>query len=328
MDDDLRVLADTLAKPEPSQDAVDRRRHELQNAMRGGSGPARARRRISWALAGTGLTAGVAAAAVTVALATGSIGRSPHHGGPSAHDAGPSATGTAAPMTARQVFLAAAETASHGPERIGRYWHLGTLTTDAQGALVKGQSFDRWFRHDGRHYTSGLKTDWKPFFPPKQDPGFRIGGPVMSFDELRALPDAPAPLVARLTRAVENAHIRTSAGELNAQDRRYQVLGDLFVLSTQSPVTQKVRAAAFRALANAPEVKSLGRVKGGVRLNLPLAGDPQGTEVVLDPETGRLRNSRTYIDFQGGIFFAGADGETVSITAEWTDTLPEKTGPK
>lgn len=329
MDDDLRHLAAVLDQPDPARDVVDRRRHQLQNTMRGGAAakPVGARRRVHWALGGTGLTAGVAAAAVAVAVATGSTGSSPHREGASPHGAGPSTTEAAAPMTARQVFLAAAETASQGPERIGKYWHLGIITTDARGAMVPGQSYDRWFRHDGRHYSSGLKTDWKPFFLPKQDPGFRIGGPVLSFQELRALPGAPDALVARLTRLVEDAHLRTSAGELNARDRRYQVLADLFVLSTQSPVTQKVRAAAFRALAKAPEVKSLGRVKGGVRLNMPIPGDPKGVDVVLDPATGRLRGSTNYIDYQGG-FLSEADGQTITITAEWTDTLPEKTGPK
>ncbi|RFU39305.1 hypothetical protein DZF91_23110, partial [Actinomadura logoneensis] len=62
MDDDLRVLADTLAKPDPARDVVDRRRHQLQNAMRGGAARAPGRRRVHWAVGGTGLTAGVAAA--------------------------------------------------------------------------------------------------------------------------------------------------------------------------------------------------------------------------------------------------------------------------
>ncbi|WP_026413027.1 CU044_5270 family protein [Actinomadura oligospora] len=325
MDDDLRVLADTLAKPEPDMEAVDRRRHQLQNAMRGGSGPARARRRVHWALGGTGLTAGVAAAAVTVALATGSLGSSGGRPNPSAHGGGASQAAT--PMSARQVFLAAADSASQAPERVGKYWHLTMISRDAKGAVLRNDSYDQWFRHDGRHYTSGLKTDWKPWFGVKQEPGFRIGGPVLTFGQLRALPSDPKALVARLARYVGDAHIRTSAGELDARGRRVEVLNDLFVLSTQSPVTQKVRAAAFRALADAPEVKSRGRTAGGVRLNMPLLFDPKGMDVVLDPATGRLRGSGTYVDWQGVEVFM-APGQTVSIIAEWTDTLPEKSGPK
>ncbi|MEV5574373.1 CU044_5270 family protein [Spirillospora sp. NPDC052269] len=325
MDDDLRILADTLAKPDPGADVVDRRRHQLQNTMRGGAAPARGRRRVHWALGGTGLTAGVAAAAVAIAVATGSTGTSTHRAGPSQQPG--TASGQAGdPMSARQVFLAAAHSAAQAPERIGKYWHLRTLSQDAQGVEVKGDSYDEWFRHDGRHYTSGEKTDFKPFLPPKQEPGFSIGGPVLTFEELRALPSAPDALVARLARYVEAAHIRTSAGQLTAQERRTEVLNDLFVLSTQSPVTQKVRAAAFRALADAPEVKSRGRVNGGVRLNIPVFHDPAGLDVVLDPATGRLRGSRSYVDFSGSLLIM-EPGKTVSIIAEWTDTLPDKTGP-
>jgi hypothetical protein len=325
MDDDLRIVADALAKPEPSPDTVDRRRHQLQNAMRGGAAAAPGRRRVLWAVGGTGLTAGVAAAAVAIAVATGSVGASPHHGGPSAHGGTPSQA--AAPISARQVFLAAADSASQAPERVGRYWHLGVVFHDAQGVVIKDESYDRWFRRDGRHYSGGLKTGGKPYFNPRQEPGFRAGGPVLTFEQLRSLPSEPEDLVRRMTGYVEDAHIRTSAGELDARGRRVEVLNDLFVLSTQMPVTPKVRAAAFRALAQAPEVKSLGRVGTGVRLNIPVYNIPRGMEVVLDPATGRLRDSRDFVDYQGGLMSASG-GSTVTITAGWTDTLSTGSAPK
>ncbi|MFC4909392.1 CU044_5270 family protein [Actinomadura gamaensis] len=321
MDDDLRLVADALTKPDPAQDVVDRRRHQLQNAMRGGAAVRPRHRRVGWMLGSAGLT-GVAAAGVAVALVAGTSGTP----GTSTHRDPPTAT-AAAPASARQVFLTAAETAAREPERVGTYWHLTMITKDAQGRPVPDDGFEQWFRHDGRHYSSGLKSDWKPWFDPKQEPGFRIGGPVLGFAALRSLPSEPSALVARLTELVQAAHIRTSAGELDAAGRRVEVLNDLFVLATQSPVTERVRAAAFRALAAAPEVKSLGRSGGGVRLNIPVWNDPQGLDVTLDPTTGRLRDSRSYVDWQGGLITMG-DGRTVSITAEWTDTLPKITGPR
>ncbi|MCP2341464.1 CU044_5270 family protein [Actinomadura rupiterrae] len=319
MDDDLLAIADTLAKDDPSSDVVDRRRHQLQNAMRGGGTTAsHGRRRILWALGGTGLT-GVAAAGVAVALLAGSSGTATTHGtGPRA-GASPAATA----MSTRQVFLVAAESAAREPERIGKYWHLAMLEKDAQGKIVPDQSYDRWFLHDGRHYSSGAKTDYKPWLDRFGERGFRIGGPVLSFEEVRALPSDPDALVKRLTTLVKDAHIRTSAGELNAKDRRIQVLDDLFVLSTQAPVTAKVRAAAFRALAAASEVKSLGPVRGGQGLRLPMPGPDGGTQdVVLDPTTGRMINSSEYVDYQGG-FMTMEKGHYMTIVAEWTDTLPK-----
>ncbi|RFU42999.1 hypothetical protein DZF91_03605 [Actinomadura logoneensis] len=267
----------------------------------------------------------MAAAAVAIAVATGSVGASPRHGGPSAHGGGPSPA--AAPVSARQVFLAAADSASQAPERIGKYWHLRVITHDAQGVVVRNDSYDQWFRRDGRHYSSGLKSGWKPWFAPKQESGFIVGGPRLTFEELRALPSDPGALVARMTRYVEDAHIRTGGGELDAGGRRIEVLNDLFVLSTQSPVTGKVRAAAFRALAQAPEVRSLGRTAGGVRLNMPVLFDPKGMDVVLDPATGRLRDSGTFIASDGSQLFM-EPGRTVSIIAGWTDTLPGESRPK
>ncbi|MFC7646213.1 hypothetical protein ACFQX6_40700 [Streptosporangium lutulentum] len=71
--DDLHEIGTLLAKPEPSRDVIDRRRHQLQNAMR--RTPVR-RRRIGWLTGGLALTAVAAAVAVVVAsgatLPTGS----------------------------------------------------------------------------------------------------------------------------------------------------------------------------------------------------------------------------------------------------------------
>ena len=65
--DDLHEIGTLLAKPEPSRDGIDRRRHQLQNAMR--RTPVR-RRGIGWLAGGLTLTAVAAAVAVVVASVT------------------------------------------------------------------------------------------------------------------------------------------------------------------------------------------------------------------------------------------------------------------
>jgi hypothetical protein len=84
------------------------------------------------------------------------------------------------------------------------------------------------------------------------------------------------------------------------------------------PAPPKVRAAAFRALASLPGVRSLGPVKGGQGLLLP---DPDGKNMlVVDPATSQVRGlSSDVIDGRK------VSGSSAITAAEWTNLLPKVT---
>ncbi|SNT64973.1 hypothetical protein SAMN05216276_11502 [Streptosporangium subroseum] len=308
--DDLHEIGTLLAKPEPSRDVIDRRRHQLQNAMR--RTPVR-RRRIGW-LAG-GLTLTAVAAAVAVVVASGATLPTGSPGGPPV---------AAQQQSARQVLLVAAATAERIPEGSGKYWHVTVTRKDDNGRVFEKRREEYWFQRDGQTWIRGLglKGEGKiqHFTGPQP---FRLGPLETSFEKLRKLPADPAALQAALrieiTDGVRRGDIRTSAGEPSADDRNDFVFEALTSLISQVPVSSEVRAAAFRAIASLPNVQSLGAVEGGHGLQVSLSSEQ--VRLVVDPETSWVRDTNFYVPQGGGRLFL-MDG-TASIVAEWTDHLPE-----
>ncbi|MEV0201191.1 CU044_5270 family protein [Nonomuraea sp. NPDC050691] len=286
--DDLREIRTLLAKPEPSPEVVARRRQQLRAGM-GGRLP---RRRARW------LLVPVAAAAVAAAAVI-AVGRP---GGPP-----PAVT------TARDVLLVAATTAERTPEGSGTYWHI-TVTVGSRPPS------EYWYRRDGQFWIKGkgLKGNGKLFrFTTKPQP-FNVGPLRMSFDELRGLPADEDALYTRLRSAVAGSGIRTSAGAPSEKELDGFAVETLISLVSEAPVTPQVRAAAYRALAARPGVTDLGESGGGRRLRVPLSGGDR--EVVVDPDTARVRDTPVWVPLTGGVGFT--DGEGVTIDAEWTDELP------
>ncbi|MEV5747278.1 CU044_5270 family protein [Actinoallomurus sp. NPDC052308] len=305
MDDELTMLASALVAPEPSGEIADRSRHRLQNTMRGG--PAR-RRRIGWLAGGLGLTAVTAATAI-VLTSTGTP-RTPNPNSPPT---------TAAPSTlsARQILLAAATTAEKAPATIGTYWHVKTVyTKTSKGDSDTGASvIETWTRRDGRSWV----REGSPTGPVEENGGhhgtwnngFFVGDTRLSFERIQRLPDDPTALKtyikqhSRLMRLVGKGKGKVSEDEV--------VIGGLVGLLERTPAPPAVRAAGFRALADLPEVKKLGPVKGGQGLQISY---PDGwARLVVDPVTSRLRNS----DFGD----QKASGTSRIEAAEWINTLPK-----
>ncbi|MBN6058018.1 CU044_5270 family protein, partial [Nonomuraea sp. RK-328] len=287
--DDLREIRTLLAKPEPSPEVVARRRQQLRARM----GVRVPRRRTRW------LLVPVAAAAVAAAVVVG-VARP---GG-----APPTVT------TARDVLLVAATTAERTPEGSGTYWHITVTVGERPPA-------EYWYRRDGQFWIKGkgLKGEGKLFrFTTKPQP-FNLGPLRMSFDELRGLPGDEDALYARLRSAVAAADIRTSAGTPSEADKDDFTVMTLLSLVSEAPVAPQVRAAAYRALASRPGVTDLGETDGGRRLRIPLHGGDN--EVVVDPETARVRNTPVWAPLTGGLAFT-TTGEGATIDAEWTDELP------
>lgn len=149
--DDLQILRNLLAKPGPSQEVADRGRSQLQTAIQN---PARQRRsgwlgtggrvrprRAGWLAACVGLTAAVAAVAVTTVTMA-----------PTVTSSGPPAV---AHLTGRQILLAAATAARAQPKRSGIYWHVKMVFqvphSKAQPSKALG-SQETWTRRDGQQW--------------------------------------------------------------------------------------------------------------------------------------------------------------------------------
>jgi hypothetical protein len=147
---------------------------------------------------------------------------------------------------------------------------------------------------------------------------FSLVGAELTLDQLRALPTDPEELKAAIAYAIEHGDGRTSAGplkdvpELLAQAK----FDSLISLVSTLPAPSALRAAAFRAIASYPDVRSLGAVPGGQGLLLP-----GGQRFVVDPRTGRVNGTSTFIS-PGGGNYSVSDGGSAKITAEWTDILP------
>ncbi|MEV6865306.1 CU044_5270 family protein [Streptosporangium subroseum] len=308
--DDLHEIGALLVKPEPSRDVIDRRRHQLRNAMHGS--PVR-RRRIGWLTGGLALTA--VAAAVAVMIASGAAV-------PAGSPEGPPVA--VRQQSARQVLLVAAATAERIPEGSGKYWHVTVTRKDDNGRVSEKRQEEYWFQRDGQTWIRGLglkgQGRTQHFTGPQP---FRLGPIEASFELLQQLPTDPAALQAALRTeiadGVRRGDIRTSAGEPSADDQDDFVFDALTCLVSQAPVSSEVRAAAFRAIASLPDVQSLGAVEGGHVLQVSLSSGQ--VRLVVDPETSWVRDTNFYVPLGGGRLFH-MEG-TASIVAEWTDHLPE-----
>ncbi|MEV0381545.1 CU044_5270 family protein [Nonomuraea sp. NPDC050643] len=294
--DDLREIRTLLAKPDPSPEAVTRRRRQLRSSMHR---PA-PRRRARWFL----VPVVAAATAAAVAIVPGRLGGSPPPPPPSAS--------ASAPSNAREVLLVAATSAERAPEGSGTYWHI-TVTQEGRPPQ------EYWYRRDGQFWLkgAGLKGEGRLLRFTRKPELFAVGALRMTFDELRALPDEADALYTRLRSAIAERGLRTSAGPATDAQQDGFAVETLLSLISQAPVSPQVRAAAYRALATRPGVVDLGETEGGRRLEIPLAVG-KGV-VVVDPETARVRNTPVWAPLTGGIAFSE---KGVTIDAEWTERLP------
>jgi hypothetical protein len=209
-------------------------------------------------------------------------------------------------VTGQQVLLAAATAAERTPAGTGTYWHVKVSESETYEYWINAEAH-QWFRgakSGGRVIPLGLPTP------------LQLGAGDVTFAQLQALPTEPAALRDWIANALEHSDARTSAGPLTAKDREEMLLQSLVSLVSTLPAPPAVRAAAFRAIAAYPGVRALGAVPGGQGLLLP--GDDR---LVVDPATGRVNRTSTYVTADGAVFHSG-DAAGASVSAEWTDTLP------
>ncbi|HEX4726094.1 MAG TPA: CU044_5270 family protein [Pseudonocardiaceae bacterium] len=311
---DLHLLGELLAADEPSRAVIDRSRHRLRNRMRGGS----IRRHRTGRLVGaTGLTAAAVTAVVVITSmptaptaptgSTGSTAPSRSTGGATAADAAGSG---------RRVLLAAATAAANSPDSSGAYWYVKITETDGPGAAPFVTEY--WTRPDGEWWFRGDKTGGRVVrMKVYRTAPFSLVAVDLTLDRLRELPTEPTALKAWIAEAETHGTARTSAGPLTASDRDKATFWSLLSLVSTLPAPPKVRAAAFRAIASYPDVRSLGAVPGGQGLSLP----PDGNRLVIDPAMGRVDETAIYVTTDGGLYTIPTPG-SATVQAGWTNSLP------
>jgi hypothetical protein len=294
--DDLQMLAGALAAPEMSREAVDRGRHRLLNRMRG---PVARRRRPRLLAATIGLTAAAAAAAVAVTTS----GTTAPTATPNSPPSEPSST---------QILLAAASTAETRPAGSGTYWHVKEIEENKKPTSKPMRGVvDVWTRRDGTQWGGsngvvlGNDGDGSPA-------AFQVAFTRLTFAQLQGLPTTADGLTAWIDGSIK----RSKTGRVPAGAERTYVPRTLIELLYEFPAPPKVRAAAYRALAALPNVKSLGAVKGGRGL-LINSGTADEQRLVFDPKTSLVHSV-------GDTGTASYHRVTV-LAAEWTNTLPKVT---
>jgi hypothetical protein len=291
---DLQTLRAALTPDEPDQDVVDRSRHQLQNRIHGGRP---GRKRVGWLSVGVGLTAAAAAAAVAISLVPADDPATPKDN-----------ASTVQTVSGKDILLAAATAAERAPAGSGTYWYLKV----EMGEGGPGNTIEHWIKSDGESWYRMAKMGAKAL---PEGPGsnpYTLESIGLTFDQVQALPTEPEALRAAITEAVRNSDVRTSAGPVrdNPEMVEQVTFDSLITLVSTLPASPDVRATAFRAIALYPDVESVGEVPGGQGLKLP-----EGELFVVDTATGQVTRTSGYVDSSGY-------RPTVTITTEWTDTLP------
>lgn len=267
-------------------------------------------------LAGAGVVATGATAALVIALTGGPSGTAPSAGGGGGH-AGPPAH--PAP-SARAILLAAAVSAAKAPQT-GRYWRV---SIESGSAIATGPSahpyavMRRWTpgiywdsrspsRRSWTLSTSSFSSDlvlpgaraaWKaagsPALPTahaSQQAWWQTGGAVGYFGNssltaarFRALPADSA----RLASLVRRAALRQ--GTTGVTQEMFDIYDQLL---KWDPITPAVRAAVFRGLAALPGVRSAGRMtdaigRPGYGIELAPGRGADRQVLIIAPGTGAL----------------------------------------
>ncbi|MBE1490061.1 hypothetical protein H4W31_005699 [Plantactinospora soyae] len=265
------------------------------------------------------LTGAAAATAAAVVIGVGGVGGAVDDGAVNDGAAPPVVT----EMSGSQILLAAATAAEEAPEGSGTYWYTKTVSTYGKNGTP--QQYESWHGRDGQSWFRGVKTNGKMFKIP-QPVALSLGGSDISIDELQKLPSQPEALKKWLEDALLDSDVRTSDGKLTPGQQQQLTFEGLISLVSQLPAPPKVRAAAFRAIALYPNVKSLGKVDGGQVLEITLVAQQTPARLVVDLKNSQIRETSWYVTPDGGnAGFAGdhAADSSYKLTAEWTNNLPK-----
>ncbi len=196
------------------------------------------------------------------------------------------------PVPGRSILLtAAASAASSGSA--GAYWHVRKQRDG-------GPETELWVNARGRAWTAERgRVSRVTGRPP-----FSLAGRGMTYEQIRALP-------------AEAGALRDQVAALLPDGSRGLLADALSGLLWTKPSAPGVRAAAYRALADLPEVRSLGaatdpRGRGGEAFAYGLPSGVRRT-LIIDPASSQVLSS---VD-------SGQGGRSeLVLTAGWTDQAP------
>ncbi|WP_283136917.1 CU044_5270 family protein [Rhizohabitans arisaemae] len=320
--DELDAIKDLYGEPPADPGARARVRERLRAQPR-----QRLRRpwRLRWTLAVATLAAGAALVAVAI---PGEL-------------TGPAVDG-------RSILLAAASTAEAQTTPAGTYWRVRKLSRDTlpepvgrgpnRYRLTEATVTELWAAEDGRVWSGSLELGVRPRPGADEEawrrdgsptvwrsrgralavsPGkgriarvgdgvaFSMAGREMTFDAIRRLPTEPGALHAWVTEAVRDTPLGASDG----------VVADaLCGLLWSKPSPPKVRAAAYRALAELPGVRYLGE-----------SADELGRTGAAFSFTVRAERRTLIIDTASSrVLSAASGGDRVELVVEagWTNDVP------
>ncbi|MEV7007753.1 CU044_5270 family protein [Streptosporangium sp. NPDC051022] len=265
--------------------------------------------------------------------------------------------GPATTVSGQSILLAAAATAESGGAATGAYWHVRKLNRrtypERLGSggdrywVVESRLTEQWVSGDGRVWSgsralgtrprsgadeAAWRRDGSPTRWPVREgvlsasPGegslkavtggaaFSMAGREMTFEQIRRLPADPAALLRRVAETVRDAPAGPSDG----------VVADaLSGLLWSKPSPPDVRAAAYRALAELPNVRYLGeatdeRGRTGAAFSFaPQAAMGVRRTLIIDPRSSQVLSSTVTGQ-------PGTVGDQVELVLEagWTDERP------
>ncbi|GAA3153144.1 hypothetical protein GCM10010466_50170 [Planomonospora alba] len=317
-----------------------------------GAGPGRWRPRPSGAVAAAALTAVAMAAAVAVVGTTAGE---------------PGAPGRVSAVSGRSILLAAASTAASEPEETGAYWRVRKLHRQVHPEplgrgenryrLVESRITEQWVARDGRVWSGSRALGARPASKADEDAWRRDGSPAewssrgrvlstspeegrltaatgkvpfsmagraMTFEQIQGLPTEAAALKDRVSRVVREQE----AGGASAGGSPDGVVADaLSGLLWSKPSPPAVRAAAYRALAELPNVRYLGEAadelgRTGAAFSFTLRTTPSVRRtLIIDPGDSQVLSSTAT-----GLSEAGGDQVELVLEAGWTDDEPAAPG--
>ncbi|XVQ10729.1 CU044_5270 family protein [Spirillospora sp. CA-255316] len=158
-----------------------------------------------------------------------------------------------------------------------------------------------------------------------------IAGADPSFADLEKLPTDPAALRALAQkRALSDGADRGLHAD-NERVRQSFAARKLIDLLTTAPVSPAVRAAAFRALAEMPVVKSegtavdgLGRKGVAFSIVTPYANSTSGSRLIIDPSSSQVLSVHEINTIKGGQGrgVPAKERTTLYLGGGWTDEAP------
>ncbi|GAA3224781.1 hypothetical protein [Nonomuraea helvata] len=166
-------------------------------------------------------------------------------------------------VSGRSVLLAAATSAASGPAAGGTYWHIKKVRDGDEVSEL-------WATRDGRAWTS----DGGRVAPVTSGSPFSMAGRDLTFEQIQRLPADPAAL-------------RERVAAMLPPDAQGLLADALSGLLWTKPSPPAVRAAAYRALADLPEVRYLGASGRGEAFSYELPSGVRRT-LVIDPETSQV----------------------------------------